>query len=150
MISNPHPHVLLLLPLALGLLALLGACSREAPVAATEIVPRDTLLAEGGELYQQACAMCHYDGGGSDINPPLRGAPPVLAEDPTAFIRTILYGMRGPIERNGKTYNGIMPAQAYLGDREIAAIATYVRSTMGGPTAEVQPAAVAAERARPN
>jgi mono/diheme cytochrome c family protein len=133
-------------PLFLALAAtLLVGCGRS-PEPAAEIVPRDTLLAEGETLYGQACAMCHLDGGGNEINPPLRGAPAVTAARPEEFIDIILRGRRGPIERNGKVYNAIMPAQAFLTDREVAALATYVRSTMGGPVDAVQPESVARVR----
>lgn len=82
--------------------------------------------------------MCHYAGDPGPLAPALRGAPSVLAQDPTEMILAVLKG------RNhlSASQPGIMPAQAYLSDREIAAILTYIRKEFGGPATPVQPADV--------
>ena len=40
-------------------------------------------------------------------------------------------GLSGPIEVNGKSYDGVMPPVDYLEDEEIAQILTYIRKEFG-------------------
>ena len=47
------------------------------------------------------------------------------------LIRTVLHGMRGPIEVRGERYDELMPGHAFLGDEDVAAVLTYVRSSFG-------------------
>ena len=82
--------------------------------------------------------MCHFSGEASSLAPALRGSPSVLSTDPTPMIQSVLLGR----VNQSATRPGIMPAQAYLTDREIAAILTYIRREFGGPTTAVQPADV--------
>jgi len=123
----------------------LTACSPNPPrPAPPDPLPAATLAAEGETLYSQACAMCHFAGEGGDLAPALRGAPSVTAQDPAALIDAVL---QGRINQSA-TRPGIMPAQAYLTDREIASILTYIRREFGGPGDPVQPAAVFKRRER--
>jgi mono/diheme cytochrome c family protein len=87
--------------------------------------------------------MCHDAGENSRLAPALRGAPSIVARDPQEAILSILKG------RNNRSAAapGIMPAQAYLSDREIAAIVTYIRTEYGPHGDAVQPADVARLRA---
>jgi mono/diheme cytochrome c family protein len=128
----------LALLLAAAILAI--GCGRPSPPARAlpEDVPYATLLAEGETLYSQACAMCHYAGEAGSLAPALRNAPSVQAADPTAMIQAVLQG-----RTNQSTERpGIMPAQAYLSDFEIAAILTYIRKEFAGSETPVQPADV--------
>ncbi|MDX6766077.1 MAG: cytochrome c [Candidatus Methylacidiphilales bacterium] len=113
------------------------------PRESAESVALESLLAEGEETYNQTCAMCHLDGHGSEVVPPLIGAPALSKDDPAELIGIILNGQKGKIERGGKTFDGIMPPHGYLSDREIAAVATYLRKTYGSHPAPVQPTQVA-------
>ncbi|MDH3532356.1 MAG: cytochrome c, partial [Gammaproteobacteria bacterium] len=47
------------------------------------------------------------------------------------LIRTVLHGVQGAIEIKGERYDEIMPGHAFLGDQEIAALLTYIRSSFG-------------------
>ncbi len=84
---------------------------------------------EGERLYRQHCANCHMEAGQG-----LRGLIPPLTD--TKFITAnrelmacwIKNGMSGPIQINGKSYDGEMPGVPYLTDAEIANIINYVQN----------------------
>lgn len=93
-----------------------------------------------------ACAQCHYDGKASAANPALVGSPALQAA-PSTVIDIILNGQSGKSLIDGKRLSGIMPAQAYLTDAEIAAVVTYIRHEFAGISAEVTPSQVQQIRA---
>ncbi len=68
----------------------------------------------GREIYLARCASCHQpDGGGlPGISPPLSVSPQIQGS-PESLIRVLLLGLKGPLVRDGVTYNGIMPAWRY-------------------------------------
>jgi cytochrome c oxidase subunit 2 len=105
------------------------AVAQEPP--ADDDVATETLIAEGGPLYQSNCAACHGAEGRDGFAPLLIESPIVASAE--ALVRQIL---------DGSPANG-MPPFARLNDREAAAIATYVRSSWGNSYAPVQPAMVA-------
>ena len=129
------------MPLFLGFL--FAGCS---PRPAARQISGDTLAA-GEELYNQNCALCHLDGKGSDLNPPLIGSEVVAGENSAALVRIMLRGQKGPITVAGKAYDGIMPAQDFLTDEEVAAVAAYVRKTFGQKVEAVTADEVARARA---
>ncbi len=67
----------------------------------------------------------------------LEGAfPPVAKSDylkrPSKdLIAVILKGQSGEIKVNGVVYNGMMPAQDYLSDQEIADVLNYINNSWG-------------------
>ena len=87
---------------------------------------------EGSILYNTYCAMCHQRNGKGDNNrfPPLAGSDFVTGDE-TKLISIILNGLQGQIKINGKSYNGLMPANSHLDDHAIASIATYIRGNFG-------------------
>src|SRR5699024_5559329 len=94
---------------------------------------KQELNTDGEQIYQEQCATCHQQNGQgvSGIYPPLRGTEWVTG-DKGRLIRIILQGIGGPIEVKGNSYNGIMPAwKDILSDNEVAAVATYLRSSWG-------------------
>lgn len=131
----------LCLSVLLGLSCLLVACSKKDTTAA-DGATFEELLGDGENVYNETCALCHLDGRGSDIVPPLAAAPAVMDQDPSAMIRILLRGQQGPLERQGRKFNGIMPPMAYLSDKEIAAVATYVRKVHADANDPVTPALV--------
>jgi Cytochrome c, mono- and diheme variants len=140
------------LPLVITLAASPACSRRTAPTddakpveMKTSAAPATNLVAQGADIYEQNCATCHYDGSGSPVAPPLKGSP-VVADSAKAVILTILKGQQGKAVVNGKSFNGIMPAQAYLSDTEIAAVAAFVRTQFGGATDSPTPEDVAALR----
>lgn len=94
-------------------------------------------MRHGKETYQQICFACHgADGKGQPLAgqkghflaPSFVGSPRVLGSG-DAVILAILHGMEGPID--GKSYDGLMPAQQNNTDKWIAQVATYIRNSFG-------------------
>lgn len=103
----------------------------------------------GAQVYAGKCAGCHQASGAgvSGVFPPLANSPWVTASE-TRLVQILLHGIQGPIDVLGATYNGLMPSWKSLSDDEIAAVATYVRSSFGNSATPVAAATVATERAR--
>ncbi len=100
----------------------------------------------GAQIFAAKCATCHQaHGQGTSAIPPLAGNPDVAAADPTKMIATIVNGRSGPLTVGGKTYNGKMPTwNGLLTNADIAAVATYVRSSWGNNASGVTEQQVAA------
>lgn len=84
----------------------------------------------GERIYGNRCVVCHQaDGSGIAGNfPPLASHLPAFARVEGGreyLIRTVLYGLRGPIEVDGRDYNGVMPAFRRLSDADVAAVVNY-------------------------
>lgn len=124
---------------------ILAACSPEAKVALPPDVAPATLFSTGAVLYEQNCATCHQGGDFSVAFPALKGSATV-AGNPSRLIGVILKGQQGISLVDGKKLNGIMPAQGYLTDLEVAAISTFVRKEFAQIGEPVQPSEVAAAR----
>jgi len=92
----------------------------------------------GSILYNTYCATCHQRNGRGDNNrfPPLAGSDWVTGEE-TKLISVVLNGLQGRIKVNGKTYNGLMPANDHLDDHAIASILTYIRGNFGNRAAPI-------------
>ena len=97
--------------------------------------PDDETLRAGADVFTAVCASCHQAGGvglGSQF-PPLAGNPNV---DDAAYVEDVIRnGLSGPIEVNGTTYDGVMPAQSSLSDADVAAVITYIQSGFATPAA---------------
>ena len=103
-----------------------------APAPAAVVDP--ALLAEGEKLYQTSCASCHMpDGSGAAIFPAL--SKNANLADTARVLDFVL---------NGK---GAMPAYGgQFDDRQVAAVATYIRNSWGNDFGPVSPGEVAAKR----
>lgn len=102
----------------------------------------DTTRLTGRDIYLTRCTACHQmDGSGIPRNcPPFHGSPR-LAGPSNELIRLMLLGKHGPLERDGKIYNGIMPSwRADLSDAQVAEVLNHVLTTW-----TPQPRKVAAE-----
>ncbi|MGL4632394.1 MAG: PVC-type heme-binding CxxCH protein [Leadbetterella sp.] len=105
----------------------------------------------GRALYAKEgyCITCHQaDGQGLTASgfPPL-GASKWVTGSEERLVKVILKGLMGPIEVNGKQYPGQVPMTPYGGlmnDKEVAAVATFVRNTFGNKASVIQPETVAA------
>ena len=74
----------------------------------------------GASIYAKNCAACHQANGNGGIGPALAENPHVNIADPTAMLTTILQG------RN------VMPSwRGQLSATDVAAVATFVRSSWG-------------------
>lgn len=89
-------------------------------------------VANGKKVYANNCINCHMEDGKG-----LEGAfPPVAKSDylkrsSKDLIEVILKGQSGEIKVNGVVYNGMMPAQDYLSDEEIADVLNYINNSWG-------------------
>ena len=97
-----------------------------ATVDPNEVVPApvslEVLIAEGASVYRNRCARCHGINGqgqwyGHDAAPRLDGN----------FARLSVRGIAVQVIQGGS----YMPPFASLTDREIAAVATYIRNSFG-------------------
>ena len=97
--------------------------SGPAPAAAGAVV-------DGKAVYAAQCAACHQATGKglAGVFPPLDGSEWVQGEART-LANILLHGINGKITVAGAEYNGAMPAFQQLGDAELAAVASHVRST---------------------
>jgi len=86
----------------------------------------------GAILYNKYCGACHLANGKGDGSrfPSIAGSDWVKG-DQKRLIDVVLRGLKGPIEVNGKPFDGIMPPLNYLEDEAIAQILTYVRKEFG-------------------
>jgi len=89
-------------------------------------------IKRGKEVYALYCQNCHMeDGNGTlEINPPVAKAD-YIKKPAKILIDVILKGQSGEVVVNGKKYTGIMPAQEYLTDIQIADVLNYVRNSWG-------------------
>jgi len=111
----------------------------------------------GEATYSANCASCHQPGGTG-----IPAAFPPLADHAaylvgvdggrTYLIDALLYGLQGPISVHDMSYNGVMPAWAFLSDDQIAAVANHVLHSwdgaagVGSDFAPIRPDEVAGER----
>ena len=106
--------------------------------------PLAKAYALGKEIFgrESFCETCHQpDGRGLAATgyPPLAGSAWVTG-DKDRLIKLVMHGLYGPLEVNGKPYDGQVPMTAYgglLSDAEIAAVLTYVRNSFGNQASAV-------------
>lgn len=105
--------------------------------------------ADGAQLYAANCVACHQASGAglAGVFPPLAGSEWVLAAD-KVLVNILLHGISGTLTVKGTPYNGQMPAfKDKLGDAEIAAVLSYIRSNFGNSGGKIAVEVVTAERA---
>lgn len=102
----------------------------------------------GQEIYfrEGHCVTCHQPtGAGLDPAFPSLVNSPWVNGDPDRLIKITLNGLMGPLEINGKKYDGQVPMTPFGGmlkDEEIAAVLTFVRNNFGNKAEPIQPAQV--------
>ncbi len=101
----------------------------------------------GANIYNTYCAGCHQRNGKGDGTrfPPLAGSEWVTGNK-KRLIRVLLQGLNEPITVKGVAYNGLMPANQFLKDEEIAAVANYIRQKFNNMTDLIKPEEVSALR----
>jgi len=104
---------------------------------------------DGAEIYSRTCAACHQANGQGvpGAFPPLDGSPYVNSPNVERMAAIMLYGLMGPITVHGTTYNGVMlPQGGVLKDDELAAVASYVRSSWSNKSSPFEPSVFAKMR----
>lgn len=102
----------------------------------------------GSVVFNAKCAVCHQRNGKGlpGVYPTLIGSN-FATGDPGIPIRIVLNGLQGPIEREGKQFNGVMqPWGNVLSDQEIADVLSFVRTSWGNSAAAIEAAMVAEQR----
>ncbi len=97
------------------------------------------LVITGAKEFHQLCTTCHGgDGKGlpSGIAPPLAGSARVNG-DKDILVRILLNGLSGPVDN--KSYPGTMLSLATNNDEYIAAVASYIRNSMGNEAKVILP-----------
>jgi mono/diheme cytochrome c family protein len=110
--------------------------SRETRAASA---PDQDVATHGAGLYLDDCAGCHMTSGEglAGVFPPLKGNGVVQADDPGTLVHLILTGESAASPR-GHPNRFAMPAFDWkLSDRDIADLATYVRSSWGNAASQV-------------
>ncbi len=107
----------------------------------------------GQKIYfrEGHCVTCHQPNGkGLDPAFPSLEKSPWVTGDSERLIKVAMYGLMGPIEVNGKKYDGQVPMTPFAGmltDPEMAAVLTFVRNSFGNQAAAVSAEQVAKVRA---
>ena len=106
-------------------------------------------IERGKEGYTTYCQNCHQaDGKGTPGAFPPLAKSDFLKKPVKAMIDNVLLGQNGETTVNAQKYNGVMPAQNYLTDDQIADILNYVRNSWGNKSAVVVTPALV-KKARP-
>lgn len=89
----------------------------------------------GQKLYAAHCQNCHGAKGEGlgMLYPPLTDTN-YLNQNRDKLGCIVKHGLTGPIEVNGKIYDGDMPGTPQLSDTDIAYILTYITTTFGSNT----------------
>lgn len=103
--------------------------------------------ADGQQVFNANCVACHQATGKGlpGVFPPLDGSEWVNG-DARVLANIVLHGISGEISVAGQTFNGAMPKFAQLGDAELAAVLSHVRSAWSNKTAAVAVDLITAER----
>ncbi len=99
----------------------------------------DVFAKNGAKIYSAKCQGCHQPNGlGDGANFPPLGNSEWTTSNTLAFSQIILNGVMGPIEVDGRTWNGAMPAQAAgMTPTDLAGLMTYIRNSFGNSTGDV-------------
>lgn len=101
-------------------------------------------------LREGHCVTCHQPNGrGLDPAFPSLEKSIWVTDSAESLIKLTMYGLIGPLEVNGKKYDGQVPMTPFAGmlnDQEIADVLTYVRNSFGNKAEPIMPAQVKAIR----
>lgn len=102
---------------------------------------------DGKQLFGAKCAACHQGSGlgVAGVFPPVAASEWVLGDE-KILANILLHGINGEMIVKGSTYKGAMPAWNTLGDEEIAAVLTYIRSDWGNAAAPIKAETIKAQR----
>jgi len=128
----------------------LKSLPQQRSAASSRKAPDPAQLEAGAGLYETHCADCHGKNGegarsatGATMVPPLAGNRTVTMEPPANLIRVIVHGGFLPATRGNPRPFGMPPYGLVLTDAEIAALASFMRTSWGHAAGEVRPQEVA-------
>ena len=103
--------------------------------------------ADGQQVFNANCVACHQATGKGlpGVFPPLDGSEWVNG-DARVLANIVLHGVTGEISVAGQTYKGAMPPFGQLGDAELAAVLSHVRSAWSNKSTAIKDDLIAAER----
>lgn len=108
---------------------------------------------DGAAVYKR-CAACHLAdrSGVPGAFPPLKADIQAFARKPEGrgyLVAVVTRGLSGEIRAEGKTYRGMMPAQAGLNDAQVAAVLNHISGNGGGkPFTDAEVAGLRAKAAK--
>lgn len=93
----------------------------------------------GGKLYGDHCAACHGDAGqgAPGAYPALAGNRAATMASPNNLVKAVLHGGFPPATQGNPRPYGMPPFKQLLSEREVAAVATYVRQSWGNAASTV-------------
>jgi mono/diheme cytochrome c family protein len=109
-----------------------------------ELTP-EQVIAAGKKSFLQTCAACHQATGTgvAGVYPPLAGSEWVQGNE-ERVIRILLHGLNGPIDVEGHSFNGAMPAFGKVTgggynwkEDKIAQVLTYIRQEWGNKASPI-------------
>jgi mono/diheme cytochrome c family protein len=111
------------------------------------VVARPGQSADGQQVFNANCVACHQATGKGlpGVFPPLDGSEWVNGNG-RVLANIVLHGVTGEMSVAGQTYKGAMPAFGQLGDAELAAVLSHVRSAWSNKSAAIKADLIAAER----
>ncbi|CAN7630495.1 cytochrome c [Phenylobacterium sp. LjRoot225] len=103
---------------------------------------------DGEIVYTVHCGTCHLPDGKGDkvLGVPLGGNAIVQANDPSSLINVILYGPDLPPPPFASSRTTMKPFGKRLSDEDVAAVASYLRSSFGNNADAVTPEQVRRQR----
>ena len=130
-----------------------AAVPAAAPTAASAPATATTAAASqepGAKVYGDVCAVCHMpDGSGvPNMQPALQGSG-MLAGDPAALVRLVLYGGDAVLPENRPRFENPMPPLMALSDQQIADVLNYARRMFAKAASPIAAQDVAAQRNKP-
>jgi mono/diheme cytochrome c family protein len=102
---------------------------------------------DGQVVFNANCVACHQASGKGlpGVFPPLDGSEWVNG-DVRILVNLVLHGVTGEMSVMGQTYKGAMPPFAQLGDAELAAVLSHVRSAWSNKSAPLSAELIEKER----
>jgi mono/diheme cytochrome c family protein len=103
--------------------------------------------ADGQQVFNANCVACHQASGKGlpGVFPPLDGSEWVNGDD-RVLANILLHGVTGDITVAGVAYKGAMPSFARLGDLELAAVLSLVRSAWSNKSPPISADLIGKER----